>query len=50
VKKLGRETVVMSTKTTKSLKWSVGEGEVGKKAKVTQHVGRQSVREKSQVT
>ena len=31
-------------------KGSVGEGEAGKKAKVTQHEGGQSVSEKSQVT
>jgi hypothetical protein len=31
-------------------KGSVGEGETGKKAKVTQHAGGQSVSEKSQVT
>ena len=42
-----RETVVMSSKRVKG---SVGEGEAGKKAKVTQHVGGQSVSEKSQTT
>ena len=34
----------------KRAKGSVGEGQAGKKAKVTQHVGRQSVSEKSQTT
>ena len=34
----------------KRAKGSVGEGEAGKKDKVTQHVGGQSVSEKSQVT
>ena len=35
---------------TKRAKGTVGEGEAGKKAKVTQHVGGQSVSEKSQDT
>ena len=35
---------------TKRAKESVGEGETGKKTKVTQHEGGQSVSEKSQVT
>ena len=40
----------MSVKPTKRPKGSVGEGEAGKKTKETQHVGGQSVSEKSQVT
>ena len=36
--------------TLKRAKGSVGEGESGKKAKTTQHVGGQSVSEKSQTT
>ena len=40
----------MSGKPTNRTKGSVGEGESGKKAKVTQHAGDQSVSEKSQVT
>ncbi len=35
---------------TKRAKGTVGEGEAGKKAKVTQHAGGQSVSEKSQDT
>ena len=50
MKRLGWETVVIPTKPTKCVKGSVGEGEEGKKAKVTQHEGGQSVSEKSQVT
>ena len=41
------ETVVMPTKRAKG---SVGEGEADKKTNATQHVGGQSVSEKSQVT
>ncbi len=40
----------MPPKQTKRAKESVGEGEGGKKAKSTQHVGGQSVSEKSQAT
>ena len=47
---MGRKTVVMSGKPTKRAKGSVGEGEAGKKAKVTQHADGQSVSEKSQAT
>ncbi len=47
VKKRGRETVVMPAKPTKRAKGSVGEGEAGKKAKVTHHPGGQCVSEKS---
>jgi hypothetical protein len=36
---------VMSAKPTKRVKGSVGEGETGKKAKVTQHSGGESVSE-----
>ena len=42
-----RETIVIPTKRVKG---SVGEDESGKKAKATQHVGGQSVSEKSQDT
>ncbi len=38
---------MMPTKPTKRAKGSVGEGETGKKAKATHHVGGQSVSEKS---
>ncbi len=37
-------------KQTKRVTWTAGEGAAGKKAKATQHVGGQSVSEKSQVT
>ncbi len=50
VKKRGRETVVMPVKPTKRVKGIVREGESCKKAKETQHLGGQSVSEKSQVT
>ena len=40
----------MSAKPTKRPKGSVGEGDTGKKTKVTQDAGGQSVSEKSQVT
>ena len=40
----------MPPKQTKRATGTVGEGPSGKKAKVTQHVGGQSVSEKSQVT
>jgi hypothetical protein len=40
----------MPAKPTKSAKESVREGEAGKKAKATQHVGGKSVSEKSQAT
>ena len=41
---------MIPAKPTKRVKGSVGKGEVGQKAKGTQHVGGQSVCEKSQVT
>ena len=40
----------MPAKPTKRVKGSVGEGEVGKKVKVTHHTGGQSVSQKSQST
>ena len=47
MKKHGRETVVIPVNRAKG---SVGEGEAGKKGKVTQDTGGQSVSEKSQTT
>jgi hypothetical protein len=47
VQQRGNGTVVILSKRAKGI---VGEGEAGKKAKATQHVGGQSVSQKSQVT
>ncbi len=41
---------MMSAKQTKRATGTVGEGATGKKSKATQHVGGQSVSEKSQTT
>jgi hypothetical protein len=47
---VGRKTVVIPPKQTKRGTGTVGEGASGKKAKVTQHAGGQSVSEMSQAT